>query len=57
MGNREPGNSPRRLAGGDTDWLTLGQAIQDNPRPDRTVTFDRTLHIPTGGEQGSTITP
>src|SRR5881409_4369222 len=28
MGNREPGNSPRRLAGGDTDWLTLGQAAK-----------------------------
>ena len=37
--------------------VALGQAIQDNPRPGRTVTFDRTLHIPTGGEQGSTITP
>ena len=35
------------------DW----QAIQDNPRPGRTVTFDRTLHIPTGEQQGSTITP
>ena len=28
MGNRDPGNSPRRLAGGDTDWLTLGQAAK-----------------------------
>ncbi|MFY9579626.1 MAG: response regulator [Gaiellaceae bacterium] len=28
MGNREPGNSTRRLAGGDTDWLTLGQAAK-----------------------------
>jgi len=37
--------------------VALGQAIQDNPRPDRTVTFDRTLHIPTGGQQSSTITP
>jgi hypothetical protein len=37
--------------------VALGQAIQDNPRPGRTVTFDRTLHIPTGGNQGSTITP
>jgi len=37
--------------------VALGQAIQDNPRPDRTVTSERTLHIPTGGQQGSTITP
>ena len=37
--------------------VALGQAIQDNPRPGRTVTSDRTLHIPTGGQQGSTITP
>lgn len=37
--------------------VALGQAIQDNPRPGRTVTFDRTLHIPTTGAQGSTITP
>jgi hypothetical protein len=37
--------------------VALGQAIQDNPQPDRTITFDRTLHIPTAGNQGSTITP
>ena len=37
--------------------VALGQAIQDNPQPGRTVTFDRTLHIPTGGQQGSTVTP
>lgn len=37
--------------------VALGQAIQDNPRPGRTVTFDRTLHVPTTGNQGSTITP
>jgi hypothetical protein len=37
--------------------VALGQAIQDNPRPGETVTFDRTLHIPTAGGQGSTITP
>lgn len=37
--------------------VALGQALQDNPRPDRTVTFDRTLRIPTAGDQGSTITP
>jgi hypothetical protein len=37
--------------------VALGQAIQDNPQPGRTVTFDRTLNIPTAGNQGSTITP
>ena len=37
--------------------VALGQAIQDNPRPGRTVTFDRTLRIPTTGAPGSTVTP
>jgi hypothetical protein len=37
--------------------VALGQAIHDNPQPGRTITFDRTLHIPTVGNQGSTITP
>jgi len=37
--------------------VALGQAIHDNPRPGLTVTSDRTLHVPTGGGQGSTITP
>jgi hypothetical protein len=37
--------------------VALGQAIHDNPQPGRTATFDRTLHIPTTGDQGSTITP
>ena len=37
--------------------VALGQAIHDNPEPGRTVTFDRTLHVPTTGNQGSTITP
>jgi hypothetical protein len=37
--------------------IALGQAIQDNPQPGRTVTFDQTLEVPTTGEQGSTITP
>ena len=37
--------------------VALGQAIQDNPRPGGTVTFDRTLRIPTAGDQGSTVTP
>jgi hypothetical protein len=37
--------------------VALGQAIQDNPDPGGTVTFDRTLHIPTTGAEGSTVTP
>ena len=37
--------------------VALGQAIQDNPQPGRTVTSDRTLQIPTGAQEGSTITP
>lgn len=37
--------------------VALGQALHDNPKPDRTVTFDRTLRIPTSGNPGSTITP
>ena len=37
--------------------IALGQAMQDNPQPGRTVTFDRTLDVPTTGGQGSTITP
>ena len=37
--------------------VALGQAIQDNPQPGQTVTFDRTLHLRTTGNQGSTITP
>ena len=37
--------------------VALGQAIQDNPQPGQTVTFDRTLHVPSTGNQGSTITP
>lgn len=37
--------------------VALGQAIQDNPQPGQIVTFDRTLHVPTTGNQGSTITP
>ena len=37
--------------------IALGQAIQDNPDPGNTVTFDRTIQLPTTGNQGSTITP
>ncbi|MGB8003620.1 MAG: hypothetical protein WCF27_05090 [Gaiellaceae bacterium] len=37
--------------------IALGQAIQDNPDPGNTVTFDRTLTVPTGANPGSTVTP
>lgn len=37
--------------------IALGQAIQDNPKTGRTVTSDRTIHLPTTGNPGSTITP
>ena len=37
--------------------IALGQAIQDNPKTGRTVTSDRTIHLPTAGNAGSTITP
>ena len=37
--------------------VALGQAIHDNPQPGGTLTFERTLRIPTAGDQGSTITP
>lgn len=37
--------------------VALGQAIQDNPKTGRSVTSDRTIHLPTAGNPGSTITP
>ena len=37
--------------------IALGQAIQDNPDPGKTVTFDHTLTLPTGANPGSTVTP
>lgn len=37
--------------------VALGQALHDNPKPNQTVTFDRTIRLPTGGNPGSTITP
>jgi hypothetical protein len=37
--------------------IALGQALQDNPDPGRTVTLERTLSVPTGGNPGSTVTP
>lgn len=37
--------------------IALGQALEDNPQPGETVTLERTLTIPTGGNPGSTVTP
>jgi hypothetical protein len=37
--------------------IAVGQALHDNPKPGSTVTYERTLSIPTGGSQGSTVTP
>lgn len=37
--------------------VALGQAIQDNPTTGHTVTSDGTIHLPTAGNPGSTITP
>jgi len=37
--------------------IALGQALHDNPKPGATITLERTLHIPTGHNSGSTITP
>jgi hypothetical protein len=37
--------------------IALGQALQDNPEPGKTVTLERTLSVPTAGNPGSTVTP
>ena len=37
--------------------VALGQALHDNPKPGSTITLERMLHIPTGGNPGSTVTP
>jgi hypothetical protein len=37
--------------------VALGQAIQDNPESGKTVTFERTLTVPTGANPGATVTP
>jgi hypothetical protein len=37
--------------------VALGQALHDNPKPGSTVTYERTLSIPTGATPGSTVTP
>ena len=36
--------------------IALGQALHDNPKPNSTITLERTLHIPTSGGPG-TVTP
>jgi hypothetical protein len=36
--------------------IALGQALHDNPKPGGTITFERTLTVPTG-PRGSTVTP
>ena len=37
--------------------VALGQALHDNPKPGSTITLQRTLHVPTGGNPASTVTP
>ena len=37
--------------------IALGQALHDNPKPGSTITLQRTLHVPTGGNPASTVTP
>jgi hypothetical protein len=37
--------------------VALGQALHDNPKPGSTITLQRTLEIPTGGNPASTVTP
>ena len=37
--------------------VALGQALHDNPKPGSTITLQRTLHLPTGGNPAATVTP
>lgn len=37
--------------------IALGEALHDNPKPGSIITLERTLHVPTGHNPGSTITP
>jgi hypothetical protein len=37
--------------------VALGQALHDNPKPGSTVTLQRTLQLPTGGNPVSTVNP
>ncbi|HEY5659840.1 MAG TPA: hypothetical protein VIR59_03545 [Gaiellaceae bacterium] len=37
--------------------IALGEALHDNPKPGSTTTLQQTLHVPTGGNPASTVTP
>ena len=37
--------------------VALGEALHDNPKPGSTITLQRTLHVPTGRNPASTVTP
>ena len=37
--------------------IAVGEALHDNPKPGSTTTLQRTLHVPTGGNPASTVTP
>jgi len=37
--------------------VALGQALHDNPTPGSTITLQRTVHVPTGGNPASTVSP
>jgi hypothetical protein len=37
--------------------IALGEALHDNPKAGSTTTFEQTLHVPTGGNPASTVTP
>lgn len=37
--------------------VALGQALHDNPNPGSTITLQRTVHVPTGGNPASTVSP
>jgi predicted anti-sigma-YlaC factor YlaD len=37
--------------------VALGEALHDNPTPGSTTTVQQTLHVPTGGNPASTVTP
>jgi hypothetical protein len=37
--------------------IALGEALHDNPKPGSTITLQRTLHLPAGGNPASTATP
>ena len=37
--------------------IAIGQALHDNPKPGTTITFERTLRIPTSGNPARTVVP